>query len=475
MLPRLTRLAIILVCACLYPIHSPTARGEETCGLCPLSAGDSWLNRIWEGESCLRGVQPCDDWTYSLGAEVRNRYMDERNRLRPPGPGRSTYQLWRVRPFAEIGYRDWVTGYVEAIDASSFGEDLVELPIDVNRADMLQYYLDVNLYSDDIHSLRLRYGRQFLKYGSQHLVSPLGWANTMRNFEGAKLYYRGGDWAVDGFVMQSVNAAAGNQFRPTSYDTPDQSRWFSGIYGTYTGAPNSVIDIYWLWLREDEPRPDRIDGNRHTIGVRWAPTIPVKEGEQTVRTWFADIESAYQFGRDDFGDFPDQDVSAGFFSFIGGHTWNAAPLSPTLKGVFWWGSGDDDPTDGTNHTVSTLYPLGHAYWGLIDNFAGQNLLDYSVQGSIKPHKTVTLLAAWHWFDKDESADFIYNIAGAPLGPSGTDNDLGHELDLLATYQPCERLGFQAGYFWFWYGDAVNQTALARPDAHQFYFQSILSY
>ncbi|REJ82088.1 MAG: hypothetical protein DWQ34_25345 [Planctomycetota bacterium] len=472
---RLTSLAVVLACVWLISLQAGMALAQERCGLCQSISSDSWLSRIWEEESCLRSVSPCEDWTYSLGVEIRHRYMDERGRLRPPGPGRSRYQLWRVRPFAEITYRDWVTGYVEAIDASSFGEDLPVLPIDVNRDDLLQYYLDVNLWSNDAHSMRLRYGRQLLKYGSQHLVSPLGWANTMRNFEGAKLYYRGGDWSIDGFLMQSVNAAAGGQFRPFSFDTPDQSRWFNGIYATYAGLPNSVVDVYWLWLREAEPRADRIDGNRHTIGARWAPTVSIREGEQTVRTWFADVESAYQFGTDSFGAADDQDVSAGFFSAIVGHTWNALPWSPTVQGVFWWGSGDDDPTDGTNHTVSTLYPLGHAYWGQIDNFAGQNLLDYSIQGSIKPRKDITLSAAWHRFDKDESADFIYNIGGAPLGPSGTDKNLGHELDLVATFQPCERLGFQAGYFWFWYGEAVTQTALARPDAHQFYFQSTLSY
>jgi hypothetical protein len=50
--------------------------------------------------------------------------------------------------------------------------------------------------------------------------------------------------------------------------------------------------------------------------------------------------------------------------------------------VLKYGSGDDDPTDGDNNTVSTLYPLGHAYWGIIDNLNGQNLLDYSLQGSL---------------------------------------------------------------------------------------------
>lgn len=415
------------------------------------------------------------DVTYSVGGELRYRYMDERNRLRPMGNvRRDTYQLWRFTPFLEVG-NDWIKGYVQAIDASAFNEDLPILPIDQNRWDLLQYYVDARLLELEGGNVRGQVGRMFLKYGDQRLISPLGWANTFRNFEGGKLYYAGDNWNIDAFVVRPNNgAASAPAFRPNSFDHPDQSITFSGVYATYKKARNGTVDLYWLWNDEAEPVANRQIGNRHTIGARYAGTCAHKSGDEAVRTYLWDLQGAYQFGEDVFGPLVvEQDVNAGFVSAIGGVTFNQVPWSPTIKGLFWWGSGDDNPNDGEINTVNTLYPLGHAYWGLIDNFNGSNLIDYSLQASVTPVKKVTLASHYHWFDKASQNDFIYNIAGAPLGNTTTNSrQIGNELDLLATYQVNENLQLQAGYFWFWYGNAVdNQAALARADAHQFYFMT----
>lgn len=124
--------------------------------------------------------------------------------------------------------------------------------------------------------------------------------------------------------------------------------------------------------------------------------------------------------------------------------------------------------------------MGHAYWGIIDNLNGQNLLDYSLQGSVKPSSKLTLVSALHWFEKAESSDPIYNVAGAPLpnpgAPGTTDKDIGTEVDLIATYQAAKNLQLQTGYSWFFYGDAVTQdAAINRGDAEFFYFMSTLNF
>ena len=423
----------------------------------------------------LKGQPLADCWTYSVGGQLRFRYMDEENRLRPGGPGTSTYNLWRFTPHLEVKRGDDFTGYVQAIDASIFNQDLPVTGIDENRADLLQYYVDFKV----AEGLRFRYGRQFLKYGSQHLVSPLGWSNTYRNFEGFKLYYTGEDWNIDGFATQPVNAAAGNIFRPKSADHPDQSRWFSGIYTTYKGVKNQTIDFYWLWLKENEDRLARIDGNRHTIGARWEGKQPVKECCKVTGTWLWELEGAYQFGDETFRGGVNEDIQAGFVSGMMGYTFNDVPWTPTIKGVFWYGSGDDNPGDGTNNTVSTLFPLGHAHWGIIDNLNGQNLLDYSIQAALKPTKKMTLVSQLHWFAKAEATDPIYNVAGAPFpnpaAPGTGSKDIGSELDIIATYQVNKNLQLQAGYSWFWYGNAVTQDVINRGDARQFYFMATLDF
>ncbi|MEZ6060925.1 MAG: alginate export family protein [Planctomycetaceae bacterium] len=417
-----------------------------------------------------------DDWKANVGGALRYRYINERNRLRPPLPaGRSSYDQYRFTPFAELVYRENLQLYVQAIDAQTFDADLPKLAIDENQADLLQFYADLKIAeSDNDGTLRLRAGRQLLSYGSQHLISPLGWANTFRNFEGLRLYYSDPDWAIDGFVVQPVDGASGNLFRPTSFDNPDQSRFFSGVYATNKNAPNGTLDLYWLWLKENADNPGLIDGNRHTVGSRYAGKMPIGAEAADSVSLIWDLEGAYQFGREDFGGAVNQRINAGFASATGGIGLDAVPWKPTLTGIFFWGSGDSNPLDGKNTTVSTLFPLGHAYWGQIDNFNGQNLIDYGLHLTVKPVDKVTLLAGTHWFTKAARQDAIYNVAGVPFGgPVGTaSRNLGTELDLVATWQIQDNLQLQAGYFWFWYGSAVGNhpvPAVAnRGDAEMVY-------
>jgi len=451
---------------------------DETCWFDDLlSVGDHFKDMPLDccGNSCCSGC--CDPLTLSFGGSLRYRYMNEANRLRPMGDvNPTTYDLWRWTNYLELNRGDEFSVFVEMIDASIFNEDLPRLPIDENRTDILRAYVDLKIGERDGNPVRLRVGRQFLKYGSQHLVSPLPWANTIRNWDGLTLSSQGATWDLDAFATRPANwATSGNKY-PTSHDKADQSQTFSGVYTSYHPGENSALDTYWFWLREQEPRANRMDGSRHTIGMRYWGSHPVVCccGD-VARTWAWDIEGGYQFGHDNDLAGVEQNVSAGFFSAVLGHTWNQATWTPTVKGLFWWGSGDNDPTSGDINTIDTLFPFGHAYWGLIDNFGGENLEDYSLQATVKPTDKLTLLSAMHWFNLAEGNDRVYNVVGAPLGTGSNGSNLGQEFDVVGTYAVNKNLNVQAGYFWFWYGNAINSGSLARGDARTAYLQTVLTY
>ena len=413
--------------------------------------------------------------TLSFGGELRHRYMDEDNRLRLGGPGRSTYQLWRSRNY--LDYKsEHVRAYVEMIDASSFGEELPETIIDVNRTDIQNAFVDLMFLERDGKPIVFRTGRMELQYGAQRLISPLDWANTRRNFEGFLVSSKGDAWDIDAFVTRPVNSAALNHFRRTSADHADASRTFTGVYSTFHAIENQTVDIYWIWLREQEPLFLVPDGSRQTVGLRYAGTKPIKEGkEKVVRQWDWDFEGGYQFGHDNDLQRVERPIEAGFVTGIIGHTW-MVPWKPRIAGLYYWGSGDSDRFDGEVNTFSVLYPLGHAYWGILDNLSGQNLINYSVQGQVKPTDKLTCNAHMHWFNLDSNADRIYNVAGAAVGGTGTSVNVGRELDLFGTYQFNPNFDIQAGYSWFWYGDAVTQqAAVRRDDASQLYIQTTLRY
>ncbi len=491
---RITASLLLLTCSLAMLVSIPVRAADECttaqCGAEPSADGCASAGCNNAAESCyhtldLKAIfhhfagdelllkdfedQKNGPLTYSVGGELRYRYMNEKYRLRPGGPAATDYDLWRFTPNISLNYNDRIGAFVEAIDASAFGYDagLTPAPIDVNRADLLRYYVELNLGDVGEGNLKYRYGRQFLNYGSQHLLSPLAWANTFRNFEGHKLSYTGTDWNIDGFHMAAVNAVTGASFGgPTSRDRPDHDRTISGVYSTYKGIKNNTLDLYWLYSDEQNGLANRMDGERHTIGSRFAGTQAVKECDDVVGTWSWEAEGAYQFGKDQFGSAAIRDVQAGMFNANAGYTFNSLPWSPGVNGIFYWASGDNDPNNGDINTFFSLYPLGHAYWGQIDNLGGQNLLDYGLQVTVKPHQKLVVATQWHHFDLAQATDQIYNVVGAPVPGTGASN-IGQEVDVVGTWAVSRTFNVQAGYFWFFYGDAVAP----RPDASQFYVQT----
>lgn len=434
--------------------------------------------------------------TASFGGEIRHRYMDEDNRLRPGGPGRSTYDLYRWRQYVDLKWGKDFRVYVEGIDASIYNNELAVTGIDKNRWDIQNAFFDLKIAERDDKPVYFRAGRQELLYGTpsgvspgQQVISPLDWANTRRNFEGFKLFSKGDTWDIDLFAVRPVNTANPTGAiggRPVltavgkydnQFDEADYSRWYSGVYSVYRGMKDHTFEPYYVWLQTDSAKQDPAwaDGNRHTLGLRWTMTKPIKdECDQPWIVFASDTEGAYQFGEDN-----GLDVQAGFFTTKLGTTFSQVTWTPQLSFIYYWGSGDSDPTDGKNTTYDILVPLNHAYWGIIDNFSGQNLNDIALQTTIKPHAKLTGVAAMHWFTLDQAADRIYNVAGAPVGSAtGTGTDIGQELDLIATYSYNPNFDVQFGYSWFWYGNRVisnTSPAVPNQDATQLYIQTSLRY
>lgn len=405
----------------------------------------------------------------STGGELRHRYMNEDNRLRPGGPVQTDYQLWRWRHYGDLKWSDFRI-YAEGIDAESFGSVAPDQQIDVNRWDFLNLFVDVRFLENDLGTHTFRYGRQELLFGRQRLVSPLDWGNTRRNFDGYHYILKGEKYKFDLFAVNPVNSATG--FRSLAefdnkFDHPNRRVWFSGAYYSYTGFENSVVDTYWLYLDTNGFQdPILPDGHRHLVGTRVARLFPNDDGS-SVFDW--DLEGGMQFGRDNR-----ESVLAGFATNVVGNTWKSATWSPRASYVFYYGSGDNTPGAGHNNTFNTLFPLAHAYWGLSDNLSGQNLLNHGLQLDLKPTSKTAVTTAFHWFELASNGDRLYNVAGVPVGAPGNGRDVGQAMDIYGYYSVNANVDIQMGQSWFWYGAYIDAVA-PRDDATQFYCQTSFRY
>ncbi len=434
-------------------------------------------------------IEPLEDTRISFGGELRWRFMDEANRLRKPS-GSSNYQLLRWRNYLNIEHSDWFRGYIEMIDASSYNNDLPVTGIDVNRWDIQNAFIDLKVLERDDKPVWFRAGRQELTFGSQRLISPLDWSNTRRNFEGLRLNSLGKEWDVDAWLTNPVNTATagdGGGIGPklgvnnfgTNMDAPNRGIIFGGGWATYKGIKDHTIHTFMLFNHHDAFTGGTgfPVGDRFTYGNSWIGTFNVSGGD---RQWLADVEGGYQFGTDKgqlaaLGATGSQTVSAGYVTTGLGHCWKSVPWEPTIWGFYDYASGSNNPSGGTNSTFFQYYGLAHAYLGLIDNIARQNITDINYRVTLKPTKKLQLTMAQHFFQLATANDTLYTVTGQPFGSKGHGKDVGNEIDFLSTYTYNQNLSIEAGYFFFQYGSYVEAATPGRPNAGQFYVQTTLKY
>ena len=152
-----------------------------------------------------KGMRLGHDFTFDVGGAYRMRHHLENNMaLSTLNAVDSEFLLQRTRLYANARIGDRFRLFAEMLDATSSYEDVPPRAIEENRADFINIFGDAVIWDTGDGKLTARGGRQELLYGAQRLVSPLDWANTRRTFDGAKLYWRGDNWDVDGFWTRPV-------------------------------------------------------------------------------------------------------------------------------------------------------------------------------------------------------------------------------------------------------------------------------
>ena len=184
-------------------------------------------------------------------------------------------------------------------------------------------------------------------------------------------------------------------------------------------------------------------------------------------TWDYDTEVAGQWGKS-AGD----TIQAWMWAADTGYKLGDVPWTPRIGIGFDYASGDSDPFDDVHQTFNQMDPLGHAYFGYLDQIGRQNLWAQNVNLTVKPHKSVTSRLAWHTFWTDKNRDALYNVAGAPVRRSARGNvgdEIGHELDLTIKWQIDPHASVLFGYSHFWDSDFITDTGVSE-DPDLFYLQ-----
>lgn len=112
---------------------------------------------------------------------------------------------------------------------------------------------------------------------------------------------------------------------------------------------------------------------------------------------------------------------------------------PYLFGGWAWGSGDDDPDDGTDNSFrqtgyqdnnSRYYGISsYRYLGVLLRPELSNLSVLTLGGGLRPRENMSIDLVFHQYNQVEAADFLRRTR-LKINPNGIDTDLGSELDLV---------------------------------------------
>lgn len=379
----------------------------------------------------------------SFGGSARGRLESWHNfAFGTPPNDDDIFSLWRFLAHADFHLGSRFRLFVEGKSALSGDRDLPggERTIDADNLDLQQGFVDVVALESERNRVAVRLGRRGLQFGRQRLVSPLPWGNTLRSWDGASVILRNGTWNTTAFWTRPV------AILKTEFNRPDGNSRFMGAYATR--GRSATVDLYALGLQRDDVTFNGTAGDedRLTLGGRY--DTPLGSGGLRL-----EVEAGVQHG---------EVGSADIFAWMATvdlklprKSW---PGSPVFRLVVDLASGDRDP-GGDVETFNQLFPLGHAYLGIMDFVGRQNVAALSVPIAFRPHNRWSVSFTPHLFRRFESHDALYNAGGGVVfaGDAGSSRDVGTELDVVVAYSVNDYLKADAGFGHFFAGNFVEQA------------------
>lgn len=411
-------------------------------------------------------------------------FIEQRTRLNVTADFTDDVSVFIELDSYEIYGEDFRSSFVTGIDGRAASFDDLEI---------YQAYIDMK----DIFgsSVSLRLGRQELYFGSGWLVgnnSALP-QNTGLSFDGFRLTYQHDKFTLDAFWTKLLETS------PTEEDGDID---FAGIYFSYTGVSDLVIDAYWFWIRDAGSIRDTSGGvfiegiedllgvddfdttNMHTVGVRIAGTRGQFDFE---------AQAAYQFGNAGRigslfrpGLYSDDGADFGKFAFDAeaGYTFDVSWTPRLWAGVAWFQGEDNrhistldflNPFDKPEASVSFNRLFSNKVYSVFLDEITELSNFWTLRGgfSANPTESVEIGLDVAYFNVIEEFDRPVTLFGSavalPAGIASTesDDDLGIEAHVWIRYNYSEDLVFRAGWAHFFVDDGLEDGNFVDLNGLQF--------
>ena len=102
---------------------------------------------------------------------------------------------------ADVHAGEYVRVFGQLHSALESGRRGGRSPVDEDKLDLQQAFLDIALPLSEGRTLTLRGGRQEMSYGSARLIDVRQGPNVRRSFDGARALLQWRDWRIDGVAV----------------------------------------------------------------------------------------------------------------------------------------------------------------------------------------------------------------------------------------------------------------------------------
>jgi len=310
--------------------------------------------------------------------------------------------------------------------------------------DVYQAYIQ----ADDMleYPVSMRIGRQEMSYGTELLIGDRDFFQNGLSFDAVKLMYEDGDLAVD--LWWSKLVELGTQQSDADTD-------FYGIYGTYSGVEDMIIDAYVLLVRQGATAET---DNQYTVGARAAGAL-LDTGIDY------NVEVARQFGEDGMGD----DYEGWLLDLLLEYAIEAE-YDPAVFAGYTFSTGDGSATDSDNERFTFPFTDNHARWGYSDAVGLGNMNVIKIGGSMCPTDKLTVIAQALWFLAHEDEDTVLGYTS-----SSNDDNVAQEVDLSLVYDYTEDLQFEMTYGHIFADDWIEDSLPEDDDIDLLYAQAAVSF
>ncbi len=349
----------------------------------------------------LAGDDP--DSYLSFGANLRERYeANDAPKFGTSGSRDQHYLLQRAQIHADLHPDAHWQIFLQLEDDIQAGKAPVT-PVDENPLNIRQAFVtyDTGLAGGD---LKLRLGRQEMGFDLQRFVSVRDGPNVRQAYDAAWANWTNDSWRLIGFWSQPV------QYRDTRpFDDVSNDRLqYGGLRVERKDVGPGELSFYWSRYDTDGAKflDAAGDERRDNFDLRYA-------GKASGFDW--DVEEMTQTGH--VGGTP---ILAWAVGSRSGYTLADLPWTPRLGIQADAASGDQHPRDGHLGTFNPLFPNG--YYVTLSGYTGYtNFIHVKPSLTVKPDKSLTLLASTGLLWRETSADAVYvqpNVAIADTAGHG---------------------------------------------------------